>query len=371
MLTVLFDNQMLIMQKYGGISRYHVEVASRLNMKKEIKILFPSILTINEYWCNSKLNSLYNKITQPLMTKRYRGKWRFVEYTHRYNYKQNLESFKKKYTVFHPTYYNPYFLELIGNRPFVLTIHDMIPELFPQFIKDDDPIIEWKKILISKAYKIIAVSNCTKDDIVNIYNIKDDKIKVIYHGAPEYSCTQIKNEIPFNNYFLYVGNRDNYKNFNWLIKALAPLFKELPDMHLICVGGDIFREKEKMLITDLNINNRVHRYTINDNEVSYFYRNAKCLIYPSLYEGFGLPILEAFVNSCPVVLSDIKIHREIAGDAGIYFNTDDSNSLVENLNDLLGDNLLRAKLINLGNKRSENFTWRKSSEMHLDIYKSV
>lgn len=360
------------MQKYGGISRYHVEIAKHLNADKEAQVLFPSFLTDNQHWLDSGLASRLNRCARPLFSKHYRGKWRFLRFVRRFNHRQALNALQTgQYEIFHPTYYDPYFLQFIGNRPLVLTIHDLIHELYPHYFPKDDPVAEWTGTLVPKASIIIAISDNTKEDLMRIYKVKESKIRVIYHGSPENLDEQPDvPELP-EKYLLFVGNRDLYKNFNGLLRAVVPLFKECEDTHLVCIGGGKFNQQETALLAEYGVVERVHQCSVTDREARQYYKHAKCLVYPSAYEGFGLPILEAFAFSCPVAMSDTRIHREIAGDAGVYFKLEDERNILETLEELLTDQELRNRLNALGRERSKLFSWKKCAELHKEVYESV
>ena len=179
-MRVLYDYQIFQDQKYGGISRYFCEIISRF--PKEITPIISSIYSENHY-----LQSLYPLIaTKNLKTEEvffssynFKGKWRlyallkkhfpliFNEYS-KVNLDYSIQLLQKQnFDIFHPTYYNPYFLEYIGKKPFVLTVHDMIHEKFPHYFSYKDKTAEWKQLLLPKAHSIIAVSETTKQDILD------------------------------------------------------------------------------------------------------------------------------------------------------------------------------------------------------------
>ena len=231
-----------------------------------------------------------------------------------------------------------------------------------------------KKILIEKASTIIAISENTKKDILKFYPDTDSgKIKVIYlsHSINENNGVNSINALMNGKkYILFVGNRYGYKNFTWFIQSISKwLLKE--NINLLCLGGFAFNENEITLIKDLGIDKKVTQYNFEDYELAYFYQNAIAFIFPSLYEGFGIPVLEAMVCGCPVLLPATSSFPEVAGDAGIYFEIDKPTTLTGALDRLLIDQIYKETMILAGRKQSTLFSWSNTMEQVLSIYKEV
>jgi len=278
-----------------------------------------------------------------------------------------------EFDVFHPTYYNPYFLKYIGDKPFVLTIHDMIHERFNTLFPVKDKTSECKKLLVEKANKIITVSENTKKDLIEIFGTNESKIEVIHHGNSMFpkQNLQINIKLP-ERYILFVGLRGGYKNFKRFIKAIAPLLNDDKGLYVICAGGGKFNRAELNLFKDCDIESNVKYYQIkNDDFLSYLYSNAIAFVYPSLYEGFGIPILEAFSCGCPVVLSDASSFPEVAGDAGLYFDPYDQESIRKAVFNIISNKDARKDLIEKGHKRLKLFSWDKAASLTLKVYKSL
>ncbi len=209
----------------------------------------------------------------------------------------------------------------------------MIHEIYPEYFPLNDETSAWKKELAEKATKIIAISKNTKKDIIKYYGINSNKIDVIYLGNSLYD-SGISNKIDRNiigtmpkKYILFVGSRKIYKNFYFFVEAVAPVLQKDENLNLICVGGGPFSNDERFYLKSFNIDRQIYHYTVNDDTLSEVYKRAIALIYPSLYEGFGLPILEAYSCSCPVILSNTSSLPEIAGDAAAYFDPKDITSM--------------------------------------------
>nr|WP_279346982.1 glycosyltransferase family 1 protein [Gramella sp. AN32] len=283
----------------------------------------------------------------------------------------NAQLNKLDYDVFHPTYYDNYFLNSL-KKPFVLTVHDMIHEKYPEYFGTSPDSIN-KRRLCDVADRIIAISETTKKDIIDIFGTSGDKIKVIHHATNFQSIQSLKP--PFNyeekEYLLFTGNRNAYKNFLTFLIAVAPLLNKNKNLILICTGSG-FNDIEKKWINDLQLNHGVkHYYCSNDNELVYLYQNAKCFVFPSLYEGFGLPLLEAFAGKCPVVSSSGGSLKEIAGDAAVYFDPKDIKSIRNSIYKVISDKGLQEELIKAGENRLNGFSWEKCRKETMDLYLRV
>ena len=344
-MKVLYDFQIFSNQDFGGISRYFTQIIK--NLPEELEYEIGIKYSDNEYLDNrilADLESKYDPFSKFLPKYQFKGKrklYNFIKKTNRQSYEidftsinrqRSIELLKKQdFDVFHPTYYDNYFLEYIGNKPFVLTIHDMIHELFPEMIFDLKLLGE-KAELAKRASHIIAVSNKTKIDIVDILKIPPEKISVVYH-ANSLNKNGVKDiEIP-NKYLLYVGERHFIKTF-FFLGALETILMTDQDLYVICVGNP-FNDNEIQFLNRLNIRNRFITIKASDQMLATLYENAIAFVYPSYYEGFGIPILEAFFMKCPVLLNDSSCFKEIANDAALYFNAKCTKSIVETVNKVL------------------------------------
>lgn len=364
-IRLYYDFQTLILQRYGGISRYFYEIISRLP-NEYVDINIPIIDNTNYYF-----ESYFNKKAKH--TYQRRGIWKL----NKLNTRLHLSIGGKK--VFHPTYYDPYFLKWYDGM-LVVTIHDMAQEKFPEFFKDDIVVINKKKN-IERADRIIVPSNATKIDILETYpNVDENKIKVIYHGSNdnndiELDEANIKKSLfekheKIECFFLFVGQRKGYKNFDKLLDAMLMLMDKIDSIGLFCAGGGEFTEEEKSKLQKHS--DRIVQKNVSDDELIYLYRNAIAFVYPSLIEGFGIPILEAFQNGCPVLLSEIECFKEIARGAAIYFDPKNSESILEKLYYIMNlDKENRSTLADNEKKRMALFDWDISAKEHFKVYKEL
>lgn len=365
-MKVLFDHQIFTAQKYGGISRYFFELDKKFKIIKNIDTVIPLLVSKNHYFLK-KHNFLLNLF---FLNREFIGKQRIMSLVNKLNTVREIKI--QKFDIFHPTYYDPYFLNYINEVPFVLTVYDMIHEKFTHMFPSNDLTINNKKILIEKASKIIAISESTKKDIIEVYGTEESKIDVIYLGnSLVYDPNNIINiNIP-NNYILYVGSRMGYKNFNKFISSVCEILLNDKDLSVLCAGGGKFTSDEVSFFSALNISDKIFQYDLNDDNLAYFYRHAKLFIFPSLYEGFGIPILEAFACECPIVCSNTSSLPEIAANAAQYFDPYNEESISVAISDVLNSSELRKELVKKGSERLNFFSWEKTAFQTEEIYRKI
>ncbi|WP_316746572.1 glycosyltransferase family 1 protein [Pedobacter gandavensis] len=360
-MKILYDYQMFDAQKFGGISRYFANLISGMKAYPEMKEKV-SVLFTNNYYLKDKKKWKFDHAAWRLLFKNPKRltKWN-----------KNYSKFcikKGDYDLFHPTYYNPYFLKFLEKK-FVITVHDMIYELYPQYFGALDHTPQNKRKVIAAATHIIAISETTKQDLMRFLEVPEEKITVIYHGH-----TPIRNEnepaldLP-ENYVLFVGSRDDYKNFGLFSDAMALLMQKDETLHLVCTGGGVFTESERAALQKLGILARTGQYQASDEGLYWIYKKARLFAYPSLYEGFGLPILEAFEADCPVVLSDTPSFVEVAADAALFFDPKDPQQMADAFLQVLSDQELSTRLIVSGRNRLKEFSMEDCVARTIAVYK--
>lgn len=291
------------------------------------------------------------------------------------NFKRRWEgiAFLKKgeFDLIHPTHNNA--LEILKHRngkTLVVTVHDMIHELFPTSFPAWDPSAARKKIMCQAADRIIAISQCTKDDLVRICLIDPLKIDVIHHGnsllLPE-NPEEHRLSLP-ERYILFVGQRQGYKNFLRTLRVYGKLAKLHPEIHFVCAGGGAFTDQEIKLINEQRLQDKISQQWVTDEELALLYQGSVAFIYPSEYEGFGLPILEAFACEAPVLCANASCFPEVADEAALYFDPQSEEEMLHTLCRFYESEELREEYIAKGKSRLKDFSWRKCAEDTLQCY---
>lgn len=368
MIKVLFDDQIFTGQRIGGISRYFSQLFKKFEENNFIDYKLPLIYSENIYLKELQKNKSYSF----LEGKNFKGSYRLLSFFHKFNrfYSEYCLS-RAKFDIFHPTDYDPYFLDYLQNKPFVLTVHDMIHEIYAgRFFKIDDVSIKRKRLLVQKACKIITISESTKKDIINFYGLNEDKISVIYH-ANSLSinlCEKVK--IP-ERFLLFVGARGRYKNFNFFIKAISSILQKDRRLHVICVGGSDFTKDENIFLNEMEVRDQVLHYIVSDAQLVFLYKKAIAFVFPSLYEGFGLPMVEAASCGCPILANDCNILREVGQESALYFDGRNLDSIAQAVLLVIENEKLRFDLRIKGFLRAKDFSWEETARKTCEVYKSI
>lgn len=351
-IKVFYDYQIMLAQKYGGISRYFYELILRLNNIDTVRA---------DTFCIGNKNAYFKSYFNKISNKHIRG----LGVINRFVTSKKI----KNYDIVHPTYYNPYLLKRKHGR-IVITVYDMIHELFSDMFPEGDKTSGDKKKMIYGADHIIAISQSTKNDILKLYpDISPDKITVIYIGSNMIKKVDKTDfDLP-EKFILFVGNRGLYKNFTKFFNGIKPILIKDAEMNLVCLGGGAFNDEEKDLISE--VATQVKQRNAYDEELAYAYSKAKCFVFPSLYEGFGIPTLEAFNCDCPVLLSNTSSMPEVGGDAAVYFDPYDEQDIYNKVTRVLSDEQLQTNMILKGREQLKIFDWDKIAQETVDCYKKV
>jgi len=266
--------------------------------------------------------------------------------------------------VIHKTLYGRH--EYPTGIPIIITVHDMAHER--GYIRNDSTV-EAKAYWIKRATHIITPSEFTRSELIGITGVDPGKVTCIAHGADALSAVQL---IPTcaEPYLIYVGDRHAYKDFRVLINALSE-GSIAHDYRLLCCGGGRFTPDEIALIESAKLTERIDRIDPDDSYLSALYQQARCLVYPSRYEGFGLPIVEAMKLGCPVVAADTPVSREVTRNAAIFFTPGDGESLREALMSVAYDDQMRSAVSSQGRITTETLTWSESARCHARIYEDA
>src|SRR6476659_5278260 len=317
-MQVLYDGHIYLMQAAGGVNRYFANLIGRL----------PADVTPHLTLCGPR--SLNFPVNPRLKVYRYR-RFRPAGVSYRleklfFDYKSQSRSFD----LAHPTYYTLLSRSEFSRYrcPIVVTVWDMIHELFPAELDPEGRCREEKRRAILAAQAVICISENTKNDLLERYPVSPDRVWVTHLASElDASLANGPGAVPDRRYFLYVGLRYRYKNFNGLLSAFARMFSTRPEIAL-CVVGANFSATEKKLISELGLGKAVEHYEqVSDAHLAKLYHHSIAFVYPSFYEGFGIPPLEAMACGTAVVASNRSSLPEVIGDAGLLFDPEKIDEL--------------------------------------------
>lgn len=357
-MKIFFDHRIFFHQKSGGISRYILNLSKqfdKLGIYNHISSPIHFNIMLKEYTkIKSEISGKFLKI-KPLFTNKL------------FNYLNNKITFYRckniKPTVYHQSYYGEFLCDNKITK--VVTVHDLIHEQF-HFDYGFDKNWRPKAKSIEQSDKLICISENTKKDLNNYYDVQSKDISVIHHGFDHLNQKNDKINFDRENFILYVGGRGKYKNFKNFIEAYINNKQIKYNFKIICFGGGKFKKSELEHFERNKVRHLIEYREGSDELLIELYKKAKCLIYPSLYEGFGLPVIEAMSFGCPVVASNTESLKESCGEAATFFDPkyidDISNKILEAVNPQKNEKVL------LGLSHVKKFTWKKSAEKTLNFY---
>lgn len=358
---VLFDADIFLRQPVGGISRMFVELARALPAEN----IAPRIYApwhINQLLADlpgecfpAGQRRLAHRLTiaaarrVPVAATRLAARW-------------------DRAALVHQTYYPPH-SAAPAHLPLVITMHDMIHELDPDFA--GDPVIGWKAQAIARADWITCVSQHTRQDLIALFPDAARKSSVVplATGLGDASGAPRPQRRP---YLLYVGERTrSYKNFRGALGAYASLPGVARDFDLVAIGSGAFTEAERALIARAGITDRVRQLAVSNAALAGWYRHAACLLYPSTYEGFGIPPLEAMAADCPVIALRRASVPEVCGEAACYADGPEAEALAVAIVRVLGDDDYADALRQSGRARAALFSWQRCAAETAAVYRRL
>ena len=295
---------------------------------------------------------------------------------------------KNKIDVFHST---NFMVPLFGcNCKLVITLHDLIPYLFPQWCYKSKKIkVFWlyKKLtefVVNRVDKIVTDSENSRKDIIRSFSKVINKVQTVYIGYndnltkinDENRIKEFKKKVGFpgeGKFILYIGRQDPSKNLIGLVKSFIKLCDKIDDVYLVIVGKKDDRYPEPYdLIKQHNLERKIiFPGILFFEEINLIYNSCDIFVFPSFYEGFGLPPIEAMACGLPVICSNTSSLPEVAGDAALLVNPDNVNELTENMYKLLGDGKLRQVLIEKGFQQVKKFSWEKAAKEMVKVYEKL
>lgn len=366
-MNLLVDGIIFQNQTQGGISRIYSEILPRMSdieSELSVELLTSGVLKqpvpVHEQIRHARFLSL---------ERLFPGRWF-------YRFRRKIRAFSQLYKlsghdgyIWHSTYFTR---PLYWHGPIVLTLPDMLYEQFPELFSRpiDQAIREHRRNCIQEADAIICITHSTRNDLLNYYDIPLEKLHVVH-----LACNDIFQQLPIGKnrrekpFLLYVGGRQHYKNFQRLLQAYAT-WEMRQEINLLVVGAP-WTSKEKELLAQLDLNLHVELMSgVSDNKLSLLYNEAAAFVYPSLYEGFGLPLLEAMSCGCPVVASRIPSSVEVAADSAFYFDPENNDDMQSALSAALSCGRGSEK-VHRGLKRASLFSWDKCAIQTLAVYRQL
>ena len=365
-MKIAYDYEIFWKQKkFGGISRYFYNLIYYSYNHNVI----PNIKVFAQFYFNECLKELPHNLVEGKKINSlppYSGKI-FEFYT---KYISNKKLLKFSPDIVHRTLFSNNFPIKEKSR-IVITVYDLIHEIL-----FDQRKLKPKQKAINQADKIICISNNTKNDLINIYNVNPDKVSVTYLGY-EHMNVQSKFAENFSEkltvpYILFVGSRKRYKNFDFFLNSFSKSKKLMSDFNVVLFGGEEILGEEKKKFENLNFKkNQIIHIKGDDLVLKNLYKNAKAHIFPSLYEGFGLPLIESMYIGCPIICSNIKPFLEIAYKSAEFFDPKNEENLLSSIEKVVYGNEYSKMLVKKGRERVKKFSWKNCSMETNKIYQSL
>ncbi|SFO74274.1 Glycosyltransferase involved in cell wall bisynthesis [Algoriphagus ornithinivorans] len=365
-MKISYDYQIFTNQSHGGISRYYAILAKELSKQNQ------DVRILAGFHRNSYIEGLPSDIVSGRRMDKYPKKTgRFFQLLN--HGLSQVQMGVERPDIIHETYYSdwPRF-KFSACR--VSSVYDMIHELFSSDLSKPDRTTQLKKATFSRIDHILSISESTKSDLIKLFEIPEEKISVVHLGVDleSFQVQKRENKINRKPYLMYVGMRTSYKNFLGLMKAYASSEKLKADFDIIAFGGGVFNRQEKELFKKHNLSKeQVRQISGDDCDLVQLYTQAAAFVYPSLYEGFGLPPLEAMAAGCPVVTSNTSSMPEVIRQAGEYFNPNECEEMKHAIERVVYSSERCKELIELGYENIKDFSWEKCARETLKVYQNL
>ena len=276
--------------------------------------------------------------------------------------------FPRPNVFFTPSHYAPRFSPVNTAISIMDLSYIHYPALFRK--KDLYQLVNWTKYSARKARRIFTISLASKNDIIRGYKLKPDRVVVTYPGIKQVSSSKYQ-VASMDSYILFVGTLQPRKNISKLIEALSLLKNRNIKLYIVGKKGWLYEEILNAP-SKFGVEDRVRFMDyVKNEEMPSLYKNALCFVLPSLYEGFGLPVLEAMKYGCPVVLSNISSLPEAGGDAALYVDPENPKDIAQKLDRIISDSKLRSEMIKKGNQQVKKFSWEKTAKETLKVLEEI
>lgn len=342
--VIIFGPEIWPLQENGGVSRYCYELIRNLDLiGVNVRVLVGPNQNNYTSLIDPEVKISLNSLSESEI---HRG--------------ISAAIYKFKLGIYHSTYYNSNTMQIAQRRGLktVVTVHDLIGELFPIKIAWYRRRSSEQKRVVKQSDLVISISENTKSDLMNLNKISSNKIIVVPLGVSVFGDQLDSDTLLEKPFVLHVGKREGYKNFIFTVESIARC-SELNTLNIIAFGGEEPSEDEHVAIRNLQMESRVSYFHGDDKFLGYLYKNAFALVYPSLYEGFGIPPLEAMRLYCPVIASNRGSIPEVCGTYVKYFDPTLESSLQFQLKDLLESS--DHSHLHKAYEHSLDFTWEKTA----------
>lgn len=366
-MRIAFDYQTFCNQPFGGVSRYFACLAEQFAaLEQDVRIFAP--LHQNHY-----VKELAPGIVHGYGLPRYppRSGNLFIP-INRFVARRAIKNWRPD--IVHETFYSAYRSGPSESRT-LITVYDMIHELFKESFPSNDPTSNIKRIAINRADHVICISESTRLDLIELFGISEEKVSTVHLGFKQFSpqgridIAKPKIDRP---YLFYVSGRGGYKNFIGFLHSIAASSKLIRDFDVIAFGGGRFMPEQRKLTRQLGFkDSQVRHVTGDDAKLGSYYAQARAFVYPSLYEGFGFPPLEAMSHKCPVISSNTSSMPEVIGDAAEFFDPNNIGDMTRAIESVVYSDERIIQLKALGQARLQNFSWYRCAEETLEIYKRL
>jgi glycosyltransferase involved in cell wall biosynthesis len=370
-LRVMFDSQIFCHQRFGGISRYVCNIAREMQQMAAVTPLIVAPFHFNEH-----LDELPRSLVKGKRVRWLEGLTALAYGSSVLPGKIAARGFKPD--ILHNTYYFP--IKPPSGARGILTVYDMIHEKYPKYFAASPFIRRIKAASVAAADHVICISESTRRDLLTTYDIPEERVSVTHLGfdplgslltgesSSDFKVRVLGADVP---YLLYVGSRVSYKNFRGLLEAYAASASLRTNFFFLCFGGGDFTDAERAAISKAGVEGRVRYLGGSDAALAASYAHASLFVCPSLYEGFGIPVLEAMSLECPVACSNSSSLPEVVGDAAMLFDPLDRESIRNALESVLDSPSATIALRERGRIRRQLFSWRNCAENTIGIYRRV
>jgi glycosyltransferase involved in cell wall biosynthesis len=368
MIKVVYDHQIFWQQKYGGISRYFFDLATRMSRYDSLDVKILAGVYVNAYLREIK-SDLVVGTAVPQVPKT----GLILKFFNGYFARAWLAVNQPQ--IVHETFYSVKGIAPSGTAT-VLTVYDFIHEIFSP--ESDVGLV--KAAAIRRADHVICISQNTRKDLLERIDVNPEKVSVVYEGIGFADSLLLKllsgdavyKANPGYPYVLFVGNRSGYKNFYRVVEAFASSKTLFKDFKIVCFGSLPLHQQEFESAQALGLPEDTLVWVSGDDVVlESYYRGAAALIFPSLYEGFGNPPLEAMASGCPVLCSNTSSMPEVSGDAAEYFNPYDIENIATAMENVLYSKERSQEMVQRGQERAKMFSLDQCAAKIRDIYHSL